>query len=304
MATILKPDKVVKVKIGDQELTINQKIIPDSLTATKYNASWCQTGWKMKPCRKLSPSTATLNNGTGKPKAITVHNTNDISVAAGTNAAEQYTRATYGEHMSGVVVHFYVWHDDIWQNLDETEQGWHAADGSTRRKDHRGGQTGGNIDTIAIECIGADAESEDTVAKLVAYLCKKHGLDPKYDVYTHNYWMYGEDKSFSGVRKNCPIYILPHWKQFLEKVKGYYNAKAETESKKTIYKVQCGAFAVKGNASNLKTKLVKEGFDDAYIVSINGLYKVQVGAFSVKENAVKLQEKLKDKGYKTFIVQQ
>lgn len=116
--------------------------------------------------------------------------------------------------------------------------------------------------------------------------------------------MYGEDKSFSGVRKNCPVYILPHWKQFLEKVKGYYNAKAETESKKTIYKVQCGAFAVKGNASNLKTKLVKEGFDDAYIVSVNGLYKVQVGAFSVKENAVKLQEKLKDKGYKTFIVQQ
>lgn len=90
----------------------------------------------------------------------------------------------------------------------------------------------------------------------------------------------------------------------MEKVDGYYAAKTETESKKTIYKVRCGAFAVKGNASNLKAKLVKEGFDDAYIVSINGLYKVQVGAFAVKENAVKLQEKLKDKGYKTFIVQQ
>lgn len=297
MATFLKPDKIVKVKIGNDELTINQKIIPDSLVATKDVASYVKKGDKMKPCAKL-------NNGTGKPKAITVHNTSDIKVSSGTNAAEQYTRATYNGNMSGVVVHFYVWHDDIWQNLDESERGWHAADGSTRRKDHRGGQTGGNLDTIAIECISADAKSEDTVAKLVAYLCKKHGLDPKYDVYTHNYWMYGEDKSFSGVRKNCPIYILPHWKQFLEKVNGYYASKTEAEYKKTIYKVQCGAFAVKENASNLKAKLVKEGFDDAYVVSINGLYKVQVGAFTVKENATKLQEKLQSKGYKTFIVQQ
>lgn len=297
MATFLKPDKVVKVKIGSNELTINQKIIPDSLVATKNVASYVQKGDKMKPCAKL-------NNGTGKPKAITVHNTDDIKVASGTNAAEQYTRATYNGNMNGVVVHFYVWHSDIWQNLAENERGWHAADGSSRRKDHRGGQTGGNLDTIAIECISADSESEETIAKLVAYLCRKYGLDPKYDVYTHNYWMYGKDEVVPNSRKNCPIYILPHWKQFLEKVNDYYDSDAETEPKKTIYKVQCGAFTVKGNASNLKAKLIKEGFTDAYIVSINGLYKVQVGAFAVKENAVKLQEKLQDKGYKTLIVQQ
>lgn len=73
MATFLKPDKVVKVKIGQYELTINQKIIPDSLVATKNVASYVQKGDKMKPCAKL-------NNGTGKPKGITVHNTNDIKV--------------------------------------------------------------------------------------------------------------------------------------------------------------------------------------------------------------------------------
>lgn len=212
------------------------------------------------------------------------------------------TRATYNGNMNGVVVHFYVWHNDIWQNLDESERGWHAADGSSSRKDHRGNQTGGNLDTIAIETIGADTETETTVEKLVAYLCKKYGLDPKYDVYTHNYWMYGKDAYVSGARKNCPTYILPHWDKFLVHVNNYYSS--ETETKKTLYKVQCGAFAVKSNASALKTRLVNEGFKDAYIVSINGLYKVQVGAFAVKDNAVKLQEKLKDKGYNTFIVQQ
>lgn len=295
MAKFLKPDKVVKANIGKHTLTINQKIIPDSLVATKDIASWCKKGQKMKPCAKL-------NGGTGKPKAITVHNTNDIKAASGTNAAEQYTRATYSEHMSGVVVHFYVWHDEIWQNLNENERGWHAADGSSRRKDHRGGQTGGNLDTIAIESIGADSETEDTVAKLVAYLCKKHGLDPKYDVYTHNYWMYGGDKKYSGVRKNCPVYILPHWSKFLENVQSYYSS--DTASKKVLYRVQCGAYAVKHNAVNLKNKLVKDGYKDAYVVSANGLYKVQCGAFSVKANAEKLQAELKSKGYKTFIVQQ
>ena len=294
MATFLQPDKIVKVQIGSHELTINQKIIPDNLIAKKDIASYVKKGDKMKPCAKL-------NNGSGKPKGITVHNTGDIKVSSGTNAAEQYTRATYNGNMSGVVVHFYVWHKEIWQNLDESERGWHAADGSTRRTDHRGNKTGGNLDTIAIECIGPDSESEDTVAKLVAYLCKKHGLDPKYDVYTHNYWMYGKDDIASGARKNCPIYILPHWNKFLETVNNYFASVSNTG--KTLYKVQCGAFTVKSNAENLKAKLIKEGFSDAYIVYANKLYKVQGGAFSAKSNAENLQNDLKKKGYHTFISQ-
>ena len=99
----------------------------------------------------------------------------------------------------------------------EDERGWHAADGSTRRKSQRtdGSTIGGNLDTIAIECIGNRALSEDTTAKLVAYLCKKYGLDPKTDVYTHKYFY---------PKKNCPVYILPHWNTFLSNVQKYYNA--------------------------------------------------------------------------------
>ncbi len=295
MSTFLTPDKVLQVTIGKYTLKINQKIIPDNMIAKKDIASWCKKGQKMKPCAKL-------NGGTGKPKAITVHNTNDIKVASGTNAAEQYTRSTFNGHMSGVVVHFYVWHNDIWQTLDETERGWHAADGSSRRKDHRGGNTGGNLDTIAIESIGADNETETTVAKLVAYLCQKYNLDPKYDVYTHNYWMYGKDSKVPNARKNCPAYILPHWDKFLSNVSSYYSA--NKIEKKYLYKVQCGAFSSKTNASNLKSRLIKDGYISAYIVLVNGLYKVQVGAFSKKSNANKLCFELKGKGYTSFIVQQ
>ena len=202
----LKPDKVISTPNG---LTIKQKIIPDTLRATKDVASWCKAGAKMKPC-------ARLNNGTGKPKGITVRNAGDIKVASGTNAAEQYTRATFNGNMAGVVVHFYVWDDEIWQNLREDERGWHAADGSSRRKSQRkdGSAIGGNLDTIAIECIGNRKGSEDTTAKLAAHLCNKYKLDPATDVYTHKYFY---------PAKNCPQYILPHWSTFLATVKEYYN---------------------------------------------------------------------------------
>lgn len=203
----LTPDKTVTTSNG---LKINQKIIPDSLKATKDVSSYVKKGEKMKPVAKL-------NGGTGKPKGITVHNTDMISVADGTNAAEQYTRSTYNGNMKGVVVHYYVRGTDIWQTLADNERGWHAADGSSRRKSQRGGSDiiGGNLDTIAIECIETETDkaSEDTTAKLTAYLLDKYGLSPDTDVYQHNYF-YPE--------KNCPATLRKNWSGFMSAVKKYY----------------------------------------------------------------------------------
>lgn len=188
----LTPDKIITAKVGGDTITIKQKITPDS--ARKPDGSRVKAGAK-------------LNGGTGIPKGVTVHNTGDIKCASGTTPAEQYARATWPNcNMKDVAVHFWVWHSEIWQQLSESERGWHAADGSTRRSSQRAGETiGGNLDTISIECIGADAESEDTTAKLVAYLLKKHGLSPATDVYTHKYFY---------AKKTCPVYFRigrPSW---------------------------------------------------------------------------------------------
>jgi len=208
MAVFLKPDKIRRESINGVTLEIKEKLIPDSATAPRSIADWCKKGQPMKPCRKLGAL------GTGKPLGVTVHNTDDIKAAAGTNAAEQYTRATWPNgNMSGVVVHFYVWHSEIWQNLRLDEQGWHAGDGKVQKKIARSGKTlGGNLDTISIECIGADSASEETTAKLAALLCKKYQLDPRTEVYQH--------RDFSG--KYCPAYIIPHWARFIELVRGYH----------------------------------------------------------------------------------
>lgn len=241
MATYLKPDKTIKATISGKTITISQKIIPDGATATKYVCSYVPKGGLVKPNAKV-------DNGSGKPRGITVHNTGAITVSSQTTMAEQYARATYPNlNMNGAIVHYYVsGYNAIWQMLNtepgSTERGWHASDGNSRRKAHNGSkysELGGNLDTIAIECIGNSKEAEDATALLVAYLCKKHGLNPKVDVYTHNYFMGLSESIVSGAAKNCPIYILPHWSEFISTVYKYYspsNSSSTTPPSTTDYK--------------------------------------------------------------------
>lgn len=240
MSIYLKPDKTVKAVVSGKTITISQKIIPNGARAGKYVCSYVKKGDLVKPNAKV-------NNGNGKPRGITVHNTPAINVSAETTMAEQYARATYPNlNMNGAIVHYYVsGYDAIWQMLNTdpgtTERGWHASDGNTRRSAHSGAkytEIGGNLDTIAIECIGNSAEAEDATARLVAYLCKQHNLNPRIDVYTHNYFMKLPDSIVNGAAKNCPMYILPHWNKFVNTVESYYKpANATPTYSSDIFKV-------------------------------------------------------------------
>ena len=196
---MLAPDKV-RYENG---VKINEKIIPDFAKATKAIASWVPKGGKMKPGLKM--------NSIG----VTIHNTGDLVNVY--DDAEQYTRATWPNcAMAGVAVHYYV--DDVcaWQNLEEDEQGWHAADGFGP----------GNTQTIAIECImdgsgsKEDLGARDNAARLAAAILRRHGWTID-NLYTHNHWMGQPDKIVYGVRKNCPIYLLPKWDEFKNLVNFY-----------------------------------------------------------------------------------
>lgn len=195
----LTPDKT-RTEHG---LKINEKIIPWGAVWSK-NASGYSKGDQYKADRLLS-------GGTGKPKGVTVHNTD------GSANAETYTRATWpNQNMKDSRVHYYVDDREAWQNLLETEVGWHAGDG-------RGN---GNETTIAIEIImrgsavADDAKAEDNGAKLAASILARHGLGID-ALYTHNHWMGLPDKIVYGASKNCPYYILPHFGTFKDKVKTY-----------------------------------------------------------------------------------
>lgn len=185
-------------------LVINQKIIP-------WGAVWPKDSGKYKKGQKYKADRR-LSGGTGKVAGVTIHNTNDLPNVE--EDAEQYTRATWpNANMNDARVHYFV--DDInaWQNLEDTEVGWHAGDGSGP----------GNGTTISIEVImdgtgsKEDLKAEENGAILAALLLKKYGLTTD-QLYTHNHWMGHPDKIVQGARKNCPLYILPHWEQFKAKV--------------------------------------------------------------------------------------
>ena len=185
-------------------LVINEKIIP-------WGAKWPKDSGKYKKGQKFKADKR-LSGGTGKVAGITIHNTNDLENVE--EDAEQYTRATWpNANMNDSRVHYYV--DDInaWQNLEDTEVGWHAGDGSGP----------GNGTTISIEIImdgtgsKEDLGAEENGALLAALLLKKYGLTVD-QLYTHNHWMGHPDKIVQGARKNCPLYILPRWAEFKAKV--------------------------------------------------------------------------------------
>jgi len=69
----------------------------------------------------------------------------------------------------------------------------------------------------------------------------------------------------------------------------------------TIYRVQTGAFRVRGYAQDYLEKVRSAGFPDAYMVYSGGLYKVQVGAFSKEENARAYVQKVKSAGLDAFL---
>ena len=198
----------------ERGLKINEKLIPDTAV---WNRDY-QAGSYTYRKGNAYKANLKLSGGTGKVAGVTIHNTNRIAVAAGTTPAEQYTRATWPNcNMGTVRVHYYVDEAGAWQNLREDEVGWHAADGTYGP---------GNNTTIAIEIIMnsetdmPDVRSEENGALLTALLLRRYGLTTA-QVYQHHDWY---------PKKDCPLYIRPHWAKFLQRVQTLLDAMATEES--------------------------------------------------------------------------
>lgn len=152
-----------------------------------------------------------LNTTNHKPEYITIHNTEDIDEASGTNDAEQYARATFNNNMGDVVVHYYIDETACWHILADDTVGWHAADGVNGP---------GNTKSVAIEIVmdgsgkSYDTQAEKRGALLAAILLHKYGLSID-RLKTHHDWY---------SKKYCPAYILPHWSTFVTNVKANLEA--------------------------------------------------------------------------------
>lgn len=293
----LVPDRI-RVENG---IEVKEKFIP-------WGAKWNKDYGRHKKGDKFKADRL-LSGGTGKAQSLSVHNTPDISEAAGTNDAEQYTRATWpNQNMGDVRVHYFVDETDCWQNLREDEVGYHAGDSSN--------PNGGNETSIAVEVIMTSRRTADDIAaearavKLIASIMHRHGLGID-KLYTHNHWMGRPDKIVYNASKNCPLYILPHWKEFKAAVEKELNRLnqltavpvPEADAKPVEYfAVQLGPYLTEERAKQTVALLAAMNiltwtFEDA------GGTVVQVGAFQDFEEAADIVERLFKNGFRAAMLQ-
>lgn len=191
---------------------------------------------------------------TMNPEFIVVHNT-------GNNASAKNEIAYMISNNNEVSFHYAIDDKEIVQGIPENRNAWHAGDG---------GKGSGNRKGIAIEICyslsGGDkfVKAEKLAAQFIASKLKEKG--------------WGIDKvkkhqDFS--RKYCPHRTLDMgWQRFINMIKSYMNISSpststpssSTTNKKTLYKVQAGAYSKKSNAETQVAKLKKAGFDACIVI--------------------------------------
>ena len=159
--------------------------------------------------------------------------------------SEQYTRATYYGNMKDVRVHFYVDDVEAWNCMPLDMINWSCADGTAN-------PNSGNNTSIAIEVIGNSTKAEDNAIRLASYLLNKYNLTVNDGLRTHTYWLNVKDGKTGTIDelnvmynsyKNCPIYIIPHWRTFKDRVQKVFNelsrpSTSGTYTTSTIYRIR------------------------------------------------------------------
>ena len=199
--------------------------------------------------RRICP--AGLKNNPNRPlkaiEYITIHCTGNYNTTANAKSHADYLFG--GSGGSQASWHYTVDSKEIWQSFEDTQQCWHAGDGSNGP---------GNYTSIGIEiCVndrGNFKKACDNAAYLTAELLKKHKLTID-RVVQHNRWN----------AKNCPKELRSgewgvSWSGFIELVKGHLNPRTFALPQK-FYRVQVGAYSVKVNAEAQLARLKAAGFD-------------------------------------------
>lgn len=139
------------------------------------------------------------------PEYLTLHQTGNPRKGAGALAHAKWLKSDSAANQP-VSYHFTVDDKYIVQHLPTTEVGWHCGDGRYGK---------GNRSSIGIEiCENPDSDmtvAEDNAARLVADLMVETGIFID-NIVPHKFW----------TGKNCPRHLLPHWGDWMMKVRGYF----------------------------------------------------------------------------------
>lgn len=150
----------------------------------------------------------------------------------------------------------------------------------------------------------------NSAVELFAFLCVKYNLNPLADgvIISHSEGYKRGIASNHGDPEHLwkglgTGYTMDGFRKDVKKKVDAYKQPSKptnTTEKKTIYRVQAGAYEVKANAEKQLTRVKAAGFD-AFVVKVGKYYKIQMGAYEVKANAERQLTRVKAAGFDAFI---
>ena len=268
----------------------------------------------------LTKNPCYVENKKINPKGLMLH-----SVGCPQPKAINFINYWNSPNFKDACVHAFIDANDgvIYQTLPWTTKAWHG--GGMSNITHIGVEmcepdcikyTGGSsfVCTNMTKAKEYVERTYKSAVELFAFLCTKYNLDPLADgvIISHSegykrgiatnhadpehLWKgLGTGYTMDGFRKDVKKKMDTN-KQTSKPASKPTN----TTSKKTIYRVQAGAYEVKANAEKQLAKVKASGFD-AFVIKVGKYYKIQMGAYEVKANAEKQLAKVKAAGFDAFI---
>lgn len=144
----------------------------------------------------------------------------------------------------------------------------------------------------------------NSLIKLVADICKRNGIKKLLWKNNPNLIGNVSQQNMTVHRwfasTECPgEYLMSRMSEIANKVNALIDGGDIPE--KIVYRVQTGAFKLKENALAMETELKTNGFS-TYVREEDGIYRVQCGAFLSEVNAKSLLDKLVKAGYEDAFI--
>lgn len=188
-----------------------------------------------------------------------------------------------------------------YQVLPWNHRGWHGASG--KKGSCNDTHIGFEICEDGLKDGAYFAKVYQEAVELCAYLCAMFDLTEK-DIICHSE---GHKMDIASNHGDIMHWWPKHGKNmdtFRADVRAILEGtKKEPEAKPvTLYRVQVGAFSIKGNADRFVAQVKSAGFSDAFVAQVNSnLWRVQIGAFAVRANAEKCRDAAEAAGFPGFV---
>ena len=152
--------------------------------------------------------------------------------------------------------------------------------------------------SVDVKVNGKHIVDPEKVLQIADVICWNGHVEMVHSIKNGVVYVQGHGNDVPKIRK---LYDVEKWNSgtpIIRRLKEFQDITTENKSEnKTLYCVQCGAYANKIYALYQQKMIEEKGFKTYVPLGDDGLYRIQIGAFSVKANAEKCLAEVHKAGF-------